>query len=94
MQRLCHGNNEQKNVLNKQKNFLIILRWRLPTLKSKKDMANLNLSDLILDKKLKIQKRSKRLIKNSGIRVNNLKIENDLPVSKINWEIKIILNFQ
>ena len=44
---------------------------------------------LILSTKLESSKSEiKRLIKNSGIKINNLKIEKDLPVSKIILENK------
>jgi len=62
----------------------------LPIFKIKKDeIKNKNLSDLILSTKLESSKSEiKRLIKNSGIKINNLKIEKDLPVSKIILENK------
>ena len=51
----------------------------------KTQMKNKSLSDLILSTKLESSKSEiKRLIKNNGIKINNLKIENDLPISKIN----------
>ena len=62
----------------------------LPTFEVKKNqLKNKNLSDLILSTKLENSKSEiKRIIKNNGIKINNLKIENDLPVSEINLESK------
>ena len=48
-------------------------------------MKNKNLSDLIISAKLETSKSEiKRLIKNNGIKVNNIKIEEDSPISQIN----------
>ena len=55
----------------------------------KKEIKNKNLYDLILSTKLESSKSEiKRLIKNNGIKINNFKIEEDLPVSKISLENK------
>ena len=62
----------------------------LPIFKfNKNEIKNKNLSDLILSTKLESSKNEiKRLIKNSGIKINNLKIEEDIIISKINLENK------
>ena len=62
----------------------------LPILKvNKKDVKNKNLSDLIQFTKLESSKSEiKRLIKNKGIKINNLKIERDLAFEDINLEGK------
>jgi len=56
---------------------------------SKNEIKNKTLSDLILSTKLETSKSEiKRLIKNNGVKINNKRIEYDLPVSKINFENK------
>tara|TARA_B100001741_G_scaffold302071_1_gene290864 strand:+ start:7 stop:1233 length:1227 start_codon:yes stop_codon:yes gene_type:complete len=89
---MLHGDNEAKKCFQQAKKIFSDYSSDegLPTFKiKKKDVENINLSDLILNKKLENSKSEiKRLIKNSGIRINNLKIENDLLVSKINLENK------
>ena len=62
----------------------------LPILKvNKKNVKNKNLSDLIQFTKLESSKSEiKRLIKNKGIKINNLKIERDLAFEDINLEGK------
>jgi len=89
---MLHGDNEAKKCFEQAKKIFSDYSSDegLPTFKiKKKDVENINLSDLILNKKLENSKSEiKRLIKNSGIRINNLKIENDLLVSKINLENK------
>ena len=62
----------------------------LPLIKiNNKEIKNKNLSDLILLAKLENSKSEiKRLIKNNGIKINNSKIEEDINVSKINFENK------
>ena len=56
---------------------------------SKDEMKNKTLSDLILSTKLESSKSEiKRLIKNNGIKINNLRIEDDLLVPAINLENK------
>ena len=62
----------------------------LPTYKiNKNEIKNKNLSDLILSTKLQTSKSEiKRLIKNNGIKINNLKIDEDLPVFKIKLQNK------
>ncbi len=50
---------------------------------------NKNLSDLIIFIKLENSKSEiKRLIKNNGIKINNLKIDEDLIISKISLDKK------
>ena len=60
----------------------------LPSVKiNKNEIKNKNLSDLIyLGKLEKSKSEIKRLIKNNGIKINNIKIEEDLAVSKIQTE--------
>ena len=62
----------------------------LPSVKiNKNEIKNKNLSDLIyLGKLEKSKSEIKRLIKNNGIKINNIKIEEDLAVSKIQTENK------
>ena len=62
----------------------------LPSVKiNKNEIKNKNLSDLIYLSKLEKSKSEiKRLIKNNGIKINNIKIEEDLAVSKIQTENK------
>ncbi len=62
----------------------------LPIFKvDKNDLKTKNLSDLILSKKLESSKSEiRRLIKNNGIKINNIKIEEDLPIIKINLKNK------
>ena len=61
----------------------------LPSVKIKNEIKNKNLSDLIyLGKLEKSKSEIKRLIKNNGIKINNIKIEEDLAVSKIQTENK------
>ena len=62
----------------------------LPIIKiKKKDVSNKNISDLILVTKLESSKSEiKRIIKNHGIKINNIKIEDDLSFSKINFKEK------
>ena len=62
----------------------------LPTIKvSRNQVENNSLSDLILLTKLENSKSEvKRLIKNSGIKVNNLKVEKDLLIKEIDLKTK------
>ncbi len=62
----------------------------LPILKvNQNEIKNKNLSDIIMSAKLESSKSEiKRLIKNNGIKINNLKINEDIPCSKINLEKK------
>jgi len=62
----------------------------LPVIKvNKNDIESKNISDLIIITKLENSKSEvKRLIKNNGIKINNLKIEKDLLCSDINLENK------
>ena len=62
----------------------------LPILKvNQNEIKNKNLSDIIISAKLESSKSEiKRLIKNNGIKINNLKINEDIPCSKINLEKK------
>ncbi len=62
----------------------------LPIIKvNKNDIESKNISDLIIITKLENSKSEvKRLIKNNGIKINNLKIEKDLLCSDINLENK------
>ncbi len=62
----------------------------LPLFKvDRNEIKDKNLSDLIILAKLESSKSEiKRLIKNNGIKINNLKIEEDLPFSKIILENK------
>tara|TARA_B100001250_G_scaffold107510_1_gene90676 strand:+ start:601 stop:1824 length:1224 start_codon:yes stop_codon:yes gene_type:complete len=89
---MLHGEQESKKCFEQAKKIFSdnSSDEGLPILKVKKDeIKNKNLSDLILSSKLESSKSEvKRLIKNNGIKINNLKIEEDLPVSKINLENK------
>ena len=62
----------------------------MPILSIKMDqIKNKNLSDLIIIGKLESSKSEvKRLIKNNAVKINNAKIQDDLPVSEINLENK------
>ena len=62
----------------------------LPVLNIKKiDYKNKNLSDLIILLNLENSKSEiKRIIKNNGIKINNFKIDNDLPFSSIDFKNK------
>ena len=56
---------------------------------TKSYIKNKNLSDLIQTAKLESSKSEiRRLIINNGIKINNLKVEEDLPISKIDLKNK------
>ena len=82
---MLHGEDESKNVLIKQKKYF----QKIPLMKDclfkskQKNFKNKNLSDLIIFIKLESSKSEiKRLIKNNGIKINNLKDREDLAFSK------------
>ena len=85
---MLHGEEESQKCFNQaQKIFLNKSSDDgLPILKIKKnEIETKNLSDLILYTKIEKSKSEiKRLINNKGIKINNLKVDNDLPFSKIN----------
>ncbi len=90
--KMLHGENESKKCFDQaQKIFLDNSSDEgLPTFKiSKNDINIKNLSDLILSTKIEKSKSEiKRLIKNNGIKINNIKIEEDLPFLEINLQNK------
>tara|TARA_B100000214_G_scaffold369122_1_gene341676 strand:+ start:1339 stop:2565 length:1227 start_codon:yes stop_codon:yes gene_type:complete len=85
---MLHGDQESKKCFDQAKKIfsentsdegLPVYQINLDKIKEKK------LSDLILLTKLETSKSEiKRLIKNSGIKINNLKVEEDIEYSKIN----------
>tara|TARA_Y100000590_G_scaffold452087_1_gene594586 strand:- start:3286 stop:3996 length:711 start_codon:yes stop_codon:yes gene_type:complete len=89
---MLHGEQESKKCFEQAKKIFSEKSSDegLPIFKfSKNEIKNKNLSDLILSTKLESSKNEiKRLIKNSGIKINNLKIEEDIIISKINLENK------
>ena len=89
---MLHGDNESKKCYEQAKKIFTdnSSDEGLPILSIKMDqIKNKNLSDLIIIGKLESSKSEiKRLIKNNGIKINNLKIQDDLPVSEINLENK------
>jgi len=89
---MLHGKKESKKCFEQAKKIFSDKSSDegLPVFKVTKDEAkNKNLSDLILFTKLESSKSEiKRLIKNNGIKINNLKIQDDLLISKINLENK------
>ncbi len=89
---LLHGKEEAKKCYNQAKKIFSNNPSDdgLPLLKIKKnDLKDKSLSDLIIYAKLENSKSEiKRIIKNNGIRINNLKVEEDLPISKINFNNK------
>ena len=79
--RLPYGTKSQETIIRYSKEICDFL--------NKKDVKNKNLSDLIQFTKLESSKSEiKRLIKNKGIKINNLKIERDLAFEDINLEGK------
>ncbi len=89
---MLHGEQESKKCFEQAKKIFSEKSSDegLPIFKfNKNEIKNKNLSDLILSTKLESSKNEiKRLIKNSGIKINNLKIEEDIIISKINLENK------
>ena len=89
---MLHGDNESKKCYEQAKKIFTdnSSDEGLPILSIKMDqIKNKNLSDLILIGKLESSKSEvKRLIKNNGVKINNAKIQDDLPVSEINLENK------
>jgi len=89
---MLHGEKESKKCFEQAKKIFSdnSSDEGLPIYKINKiEIKNKNLSDLILTTKLQSSKSEiKRLIKNNGIKINNLKIDEDLPVSKINLQSK------
>ncbi len=85
---LLHGGEESQKCFEQAKKIFSDKSSDegLPQFKiSKNEIKNKNLSDLILSTKIESSKSEiKRLIKNNGIKINNLKIEEDLLFSKIN----------
>jgi len=84
---MLHGEEESKKCFNQAKKIFSenSSDEGLPLLKIKKnEIKNKKLSDLIQFTKLENSKSEiRRLIKNNGIKINNLKIEDDFPVSEI-----------
>ena len=89
---MLHGEEEAKKCCDQAKKIFSDKSSDdgLPKIKVKKnEMKNKNLSDLIISAKLETSKSEiKRLIKNNGIKVNNIKIEEDSPISQINLNEK------
>ena len=89
---MLHGDNESKKCYEQAKKIFTdnSSDEGLPILSIKMDqIKNKNLSDLIIIGKLESSKSEvKRLIKNNGVKINNAKIQDDLPVSEINLENK------
>ena len=89
---MLHGEEEAKKCYEQAKKIFSDKSSDdgLPKIKVKKnEMKNKNLSDLIISAKLETSKSEiKRLIKNNGIKVNNIKIEEDSPISQINLNEK------
>ena len=89
---MLHGEEDSKKCFDQAKKIFSenSSDEGLPILKiNKKDFKNKSLSDLIQFTKLESSKSEiKRLIKNNGIKINNLKIEEDLPFSEIITENK------
>ena len=89
---MLHGEKESENCFNQAKKIfsenssddglpIIII--------NKSQIINKNLSDLIHVSKLENSKSEiKRLIKNNGIKINNSKVEKDIPFSKIDFKNK------
>ena len=90
--KMLHGENESKKCFDQAKKIFLdnSSDEGLPTFKiSKNDINIKNLSDLILSTKIEKSKSEiKRLIKNNGIKINNIKIEEDLPFLEINLQNK------
>ncbi len=89
---MLHGKEESKKCFEQAKKIFSdnSSDEGLPSFMFSKDkMKNKSLSDLILSAKLESSKSEiKRLIKNNGIKINNQRIEDDLPLSKINFDNK------
>ncbi len=89
---MLHGKEESEKCFEQAKKIFLDKSSDegLPSFAVDKDeMKNKSLSDLILSIKLETSKNEvKRLIKNNGIKINNLKIIDDLLVSEINLENK------
>mgnify|MGYP001246764900 CR=1 FL=1 len=89
---MLHGEDESKKCFEQAKKIFNdnSSDEGLPILKvEKKQIENKNISDLILQSKLESSKSEiKRLIKNNGIKINNSKIEEDVPVAKIDFDEK------
>ena len=89
---MLHGEDESKKCFDQAKKIFTenSSDEGLPVFKIKKEeIMNKNLSDLIIFIKLENSKSEiKRLIKNNGIKINNLKIDEDLIISKISLDKK------
>ncbi len=89
---MLHGEDESKKCFDQAKKIFSdnSSDEGLPVFKIKKEeISSKNLSDLIISIKLENSKSEiKRLIKNNGIKINNLKIEEDLSISKISLNKK------
>ena len=89
---MLHGEDESKKCFDQAKKIFSdnSSDEGLPVFKIKKEeISSKNLSDLIISTKLENSKSEiKRLIKNNGIKINNLKIEEDLSISKISLNKK------
>ncbi len=89
---MLHGEEESKKCFEQAKKIFSDSSddEGLPILKINSNIIkNKNLSDLIISIKLENSKSEiKRLIKNNGIKINNSKINEDLPVSKIDLNNK------
>ena len=89
---MLHGKEESKKCYEQAKKIFSdkTSNEGLPAFKIKKnELKTKNLSDLIFATKVETSKSEiKRLIKNNGIKINNIKIDEDLPFLKINLENK------
>ena len=89
---MLHGEEESKKCFEQAKKIFSDSSddEGLPILKINSNIIkNKNLSDLIISIKLENSKSEiKRLIQNNGIKINNSKIDEDLPISKINLNKK------
>ncbi len=89
---MLHGEEESKKCFEQAKKIFSDSSddEGLPVLKINSNIIkNKNLSDLIISIKLENSKSEiKRLIQNNGIKINNSKIDEDLPISKINLNKK------
>ena len=86
---MLHGEEESKKCFDQAKKIFSEKSSDegLPLIKISNDqIKNKYISDLIILTKLENSKSEiKRLIKNSGIKINNAKIEDDIHISKINF---------
>ncbi len=89
---MLHGKKEAEKSFDKAKKIFLDKSSDegLPVFKIENDkVKDKNISDLIIIAKIENSKSEiKRLINNRGIKINNLKIEEDLPLANINFENK------